>query len=96
MQSGMARLLFPLLLIAIGLFGLFYHAMLNEQWAEIYPDDLTSEAVLERCSQEDGVLSRFSEAGRAACYQKYLPGGLQSPPITVGIPQGQERAAPRR
>ena len=88
----MARLLFPLLLIAIGLYGLFYHDMLNDQWAEIYPDDPAGEAALERCSQTDGLLTRFSEAGRTACYEKYLPGGpQQSPRITIGIPRGQER-----
>jgi len=83
----MARLLFPLLLIAIGLVGLFYHDMINEQFVEIYPDDPASEAALERCSQEDGLLARFSATGRMACYEKYLPAGQASPGITVTIPR---------
>jgi hypothetical protein len=82
----MGRLLFPLVLIAIGLFGVFYHDMLNEQFVAIYPDDPASEAALEKCAQEDGLLTRFSEAGRMACYAKYLPSG-STPSMTVTIPR---------
>jgi hypothetical protein len=92
----MARFLFPLLLVAIGVFGLLNHAMLDEQWAEMYPDDPAREAALAHCAQEDGMFNRFSEAGREACYQKYLQVELPSaePGIAVGVPGEPAHAVP--
>lgn len=84
----MARFFFPLLLIALGAFGLVDHAMIDEQWAVIYPEDPAKQNALARCATEDGMFNRFSPAGRAACYQKHLQVELAPPVpgIAVGIP----------
>jgi hypothetical protein len=84
----MARFLLPLLLIAIGVVGLINHGMIDDEWAAMYPTDPARQAALARCAQEDGLFNRFSEAGRAACYQKYLQVELpaNAPGITVSIP----------
>ena len=54
----------------------------------MYPEDAARQAALTRCATDDGMFNRFSAAGRAACYQKYLEVGLPpaAPGITVGIP----------
>jgi hypothetical protein len=86
----MARYLFPLLLIALGVFGLVAHDMINDAWSEMYPDDPARQAALAHCVSEDGFLNRFNAAGRAACYQKYLQVELApaAPGIAVTIPGG--------
>jgi hypothetical protein len=84
----MARYLFPLLLIALGVLGLVDHDMINDSWMAMYPDDPARQAALARCVSEDGLMNRFSAAGRAACYQKYLQVELApaAPGIAVTIP----------
>ena len=84
----MARFFFPLLLIALGVFGLSEHDAINDQWAAMYPDDPARQNALTRCAEEDGMFNRFTASGRAACYQKYLQVQLApaSPGITVGVP----------
>jgi hypothetical protein len=84
----MARFLFPLFLIALGVFGLLEHDPINDQWAAMYPEDAAQRDALAHCVQDDGLLNRFSESARAACYQKYLQVQLPAaaPGITVGIP----------
>lgn len=84
----MARFLFPLLLIALGAFGLVDHDMVNDQWAAMYPEDAARQNALTRCAAEDGMFNRFTSTGRAACYQKYLQVELAppAPGIAVGIP----------
>jgi hypothetical protein len=93
----MARFLFPLLLIALGVLGLVDHDMINDAWTAMYPDDPARQAALARCTAEDGSLNRFSAAGRAACYQKYLQVELApaAPGIAVTIP-GSVPNAPHR
>ena len=84
----MARFLFPLLLIALGIFGLVDHDMIYDEWAAMYPDDPARQNALTHCAAEDGMFNRFSDAGRAACYQKYLQVELApaAPGIAVSIP----------
>lgn len=84
----MARFLFPLLLIALGVFGLVDHDMINVQWTAMYPEDAGRQNALTRCAAEDGMFNRFSASGRAACYQKYLQVELAppAPGIAVSIP----------
>lgn len=81
----MARFLFPLLLIALGVLGLAERDEINNQWAAMYPRDPAEQAALARCTQEDSVFNRFSAAGRATCYQKYLQLPAAAP-LAVGIP----------
>jgi hypothetical protein len=68
----MTRFLFPLLLIAAGIFGLVEHDAINQEWSDMYPQDPARQAALQHCSQEEGFFNRFSAAARASCYQKYL------------------------
>jgi hypothetical protein len=86
----MGRYFFPLLLIALGVFGLVDHDMVNDAWSAMYPQDPARQAALARCVSEDGFLNRFSEAGRTECYQKYLQVELApaAPGIAVTIPGG--------
>jgi hypothetical protein len=92
----MARYLFPLLLIALGVFGLVDRDMVNDAWTAMYPGDPARQAALARCVSEDGFLNRFSAAGRAACYQKYLQVELApaAPGIAVTIPGSVPNAPP--
>ena len=84
----MARFIFPLFLIALGVFGLVEHDQINRQWADMYPEDAARQSALARCAQDDSLFNRFTASGRAACYQKYLQVELPppAPGITVGIP----------
>ena len=84
----MKRFLFPLLLMALGVFGIVEHDAINEQWAAMYPQDAARQAALARCAQDDSLFNRFSAAARAGCYQKYLQVDLPvaAPGITVQIP----------
>lgn len=68
----MARFLFPLLLIGLGVFGLLESGAINSQWDAMYPQDPAEQDALTRCAEENGMFDRFSPAGRAQCYQKYL------------------------
>jgi hypothetical protein len=54
------------------------------------------QAALARCTSEDGFLNRFSTAGRAVCYQKYLQVELApaAPGIAVTIPGGGSASVP--
>jgi hypothetical protein len=92
----MARYLFPLLLIALGVFGLVDHDMVNDAWTAMYPDDPGRQAALARCVSEDGFLNRFSATGRAACYQKYMQVELAptAPGIAVTVPGSVPSAPP--
>ena len=92
----MARYLFPLLLIALGVLGLVDHDAVNDAWAAMYPDDPARQAALSRCTSEDGFFSRFSVAGREECYQKYLQVELApaAPGIAVTIPGGVPATRP--
>ncbi|HWD58510.1 MAG TPA: hypothetical protein VG308_09545 [Stellaceae bacterium] len=92
------RFFFPLLLIALGAFGLVQHDAITNQWDAMYPQDAAEQDALTRCAQEDGMFNRFSAAGRASCYQKYLQVQLPAaaPAIAVGIPgQPAGRVVPR-
>ena len=84
----MAQFLFPLLLIALGVFGLLNHDLIQDQWSAMYPDDPARQAALTRCAAEDSMFNRFTPAGRTACYQKYLQVELPAaaPGIAVSIP----------
>jgi len=84
----MARLLFPLVLLALGIFGLVEHDAINEQWAAMYPEDAALQAALSHCTQDNFLFNRFSGSARAACYQKYVQPEtpVTAPGITVGIP----------
>ena len=84
----MARFIFPLFLIALGVFGLIEHDVINQQWADMYPEDTARQNALTRCAQEDSLFNRFSASGRATCYQKYLQVELAptAPGIAVSIP----------
>jgi hypothetical protein len=83
----MKRFLFPLFVMAIGIFGIAEHDAINEQWAAMYPQDPARQTALARCHEEDGLFNRFSSAARAACYQKYLQVELPvAPPIAVQVP----------
>jgi hypothetical protein len=96
--GGMARFLFPLLLIALGVAGLVQRDAINREWAAVYPNDPAQQAALARCVQDSGFLERFSASGRAACYEKYLNVDLPAPTpgISVGIPGAPPaHAAPR-
>jgi hypothetical protein len=92
----MGRFLFPLFLIALGVFGLAERDAINNQWAAMYPEDAAEQNALTRCAQEDSVFNRFNAASRAACYQKYLQVALPAatPGITVGIPGAAIHAVP--
>jgi hypothetical protein len=81
----MARFLFPLLLIALGILGLTESEAINAQWDAMYPDDDAEQDALSRCAQENSVFNRFSAAARAECYQKYLQLPVAAP-LTVGVP----------
>jgi len=89
----MARFLFPLILIALGVLGLTERDAINNQWDAMYPEDAAEQDALTRCAQEDSVFNRFSAAARAACYQKYLMLPAAAP-LTVGIPGGQMHVVP--
>lgn len=91
--GGMARFLFPLLLIALGILGLSESAAINSQWDAMYPSDPAEQDALTRCAQQDGVFNRFSPSARAACYQKYLQLPAAAP-LTVGIPGAPAHAVP--
>jgi hypothetical protein len=84
----MARFIFPLFLIALGIFGLAERDAINRQWADMYPPDAARQNALTRCAQDDSLFNRFSASGRAACYQKYLQVELApaAPGIIVGVP----------
>jgi len=92
----MARLLFPLLLIGLGVLGLVEHDTINGQWAEMYPEDAARRDALTRCAAEEGSFNRFTISGRASCYQKYLQVELAptAPAIAVGIPGAPAHAVP--
>jgi hypothetical protein len=96
----MGRFLFPLLLIGLGIVGLMEHDAINNQWNDMYPEDTARQNALTRCAEEDSTFNRFSAAGRASCYQKYMETGLPpaAPGIVVGIPGGHAvpRAPPMR
>lgn len=81
----MARFLFPLLLIALGVLGLTERDAINNQWDAMYPRDAAEQNALAHCTQENSVFDRFSAAARAECYQKYLTLPTAAP-LTVGIP----------
>lgn len=81
----MARFLFPLLLIALGVIGLAERDAINAQWDAMYPEDAAEQDALTRCAQENSVFDRFSASARAVCYQKYLQLPTAAP-LTVGIP----------
>lgn len=89
----MARFLFPLLLIALGVLGLTERDEIGAQWGAMYPDDAAEQDALTRCAQEDSVFDRFSAATRAACYQKYLQLPTAAP-LTVGVPGAPTHAVP--
>jgi hypothetical protein len=93
----MGRLLFPLFLISLGVFGLIEHDMLTDQWAAMYPEDAAQQKALTRCMQEDGVFNRFSAVARTVCYQKYLQVQLPTvaPGIIVGVPGAPTRGVPQ-
>jgi hypothetical protein len=82
------RFLFPLLLIAAGIFGLLEHDAINEQWAAMYPEDPARQTALSRCYEEDRLFNRFSATARTICYQKYLQVEMPvTPPgVTVQTP----------
>ena len=84
----MARFLFPLVLLALGIFGLVEHDAINDQWAAMYPEDTALQAALSHCTQDNFLFNRFSASARAACYQKYLQpeAPVTAPGITVGVP----------
>jgi hypothetical protein len=85
----MKRFLFPLFLIALGIFGIVEHAAINDQIVAMYPDDSVHQTALARCYQENHLFNRFSATARAACYQKYLPVDVTttpSPDVAVQIP----------
>jgi hypothetical protein len=88
-----ARFLFPLVLIALGVLGLAESDAINAQWDGMYPRDAAQQDALTRCAQEDGVFNRFSAAARAECYQKYLQLPTAAP-LTVGIPSAPTHAVP--
>jgi hypothetical protein len=92
----MGRFLLPLFLIGLGGIGLVEHGTINALWAAVYPDDPTRETALSRCAQDDGMLTRFSASGRAACYQKYLSTEVApaTPGVNVGISGAQPAAPP--
>ena len=92
----MGRFIFPLFLIGLGIFGLAEHQVIDEQWSAMYPDDAARQNALTRCAQEDGMFNRFTPAGRASCYQKYLQVELPpaAPGLTVGVPGGAPGTAP--
>ena len=89
----MARYLFPLLLIALGILGLVERDGINSQWNAMYPEDPAEQTALAHCTQEDGVFNRFSAAARAACYQKFLQ-LAPTAPISVGIPGAPTHVVP--
>ena len=89
----MARFLFPLLLIALGVLGLAERDEINSQWAAMYPQDPAEQAALTRCAQEDSIFNRFSAAARATCYQKYLQLPAAAP-LAVGIPGAATHSVP--
>jgi hypothetical protein len=84
----MGRFLFPLFLIALGVFGLIEHDVVNDEWSAMYPEDAARKEALAHCTQEDGMFNRFSASGRTACYQKYLQVDLPAaaPGMNVGVP----------
>lgn len=86
--GGMARFLFPLFLIALGIVGLVEHDAVNAEWAAMYPQDAARQNALARCAQDNTLFNRFSASAREACYQKYMQVELPvaTPGITVGIP----------
>ena len=89
----MARFLFPLLLIVLGVLGLAERDEINAQWDAMYPRDAAEQDALTRCAQEDGIFNRFSATARATCYQKYLQLPVAAP-LTVGIPGGPVHVVP--
>jgi hypothetical protein len=92
----MGRFLFPLVLIGLGGIGLVEHAAINDEMAAVYPSDAAQQTALSRCTQEEGMMKRFSASGRAACYLKYLPTDVAptAPAVTVGIPGAQPASPP--
>jgi hypothetical protein len=84
----MSRFIFPLFLLALGIFGLVEHEAINQQWAAMYPSDPSLQAALTRCAEDNVLFNRFSADARAGCYQKYLQPELpgSAPGVTVSIP----------
>jgi hypothetical protein len=68
----MARFLFPLFLIALGILGLTLSDAINAQWEAMYPEDAAKQDAITRCAQENVMFNRLSPDARRACYQKYL------------------------
>jgi hypothetical protein len=79
------RFLFPLLLIALGVYGLVERDMLNDEWAAMYPEDPAQQTALAHCTQDNVLFNRFSAAARAACYQKYLQLAAPAPGHAIGV-----------
>ena len=92
----MGRFLFPLLLIALGVYGIVRHDAINEELASMYPQDPARQAALQRCFDDDRLFNRFSATARAACYQKYLQIDLPppAPGITVQVPNPPAHVVP--
>ncbi|HTW51270.1 MAG TPA: hypothetical protein VME45_05175 [Stellaceae bacterium] len=68
----MARFLFPLVLIALGILGLTQSNAINAEWEAMYPEDAAKQDAITRCARENVMFNRLSPDARRGCYQKYL------------------------
>jgi hypothetical protein len=88
----MARFLFPIVLIALGILGLTQSEALNAQWEAMYPEDAAKQDAITRCAQENVMFDRLSADARRACYQKYLK--QPDAPLNFGGPSPSSSVAP--
>jgi hypothetical protein len=60
------------LLAALAVAAFVERDQIQQQWAEIFPDDSVRATALARCAYEDRQFNGFSAEAREACYQRWL------------------------
>jgi hypothetical protein len=69
---GMRKLLFPLSLIGLGIYGLAEQTTITDLLTATFPQNLARQAALRHCFADDRYFNRSSATARTACYEKYL------------------------
>ncbi len=85
----MSRLIFPLFLIALGVFGLAERRVITAQWTAMYPNDPDRQIALQHCFEDNHQFNRLSPAARGFCYEKYLPEIAAARPLFMA-PEAQQ------